>query len=351
MKYRTLRTNLIPVPFIALLFIVLLFLGGCGREEQKYVETRLLLGTTCNVTIFGGDPDTAFEAVFDRIKQIESRMSVNVQESEVSRINDRAGNQPVRVSPDTLFVIQRALRVSRLSGGAFDITVGPLVTLWGIGNEGARIPDEGEIESLLPLVDYRKVTVDEEAMTVYLEEPGMRIDLGGVAKGYAADEAVRILEELDVSRGIIDFGGNIEVFGEKPGREPWRIGIQKPDADRGSYVGIAEVGEAAVVSSGTYERYFIEGGKRYHHILNPSTGYPVRNSLESVTVVHPSSTDADALSTAAFSFGLEEGMAMIEGIERAEGIFLTEDKRVILTSGLVQAFEMIHTEYSLEESP
>lgn len=345
------RQGFSPLFSVFLLLLSLLLFGGCGGEEQKYVETRFLLGTTCNITIFGGDPDTAFEEVFGRIEEIESRMSVNIPDSEVSRINGTAGKRPVEVSEDTLYVIQRALRVSRLSGGAFDITVGPLVNLWGIGTEDSRVPENDEIDSLLPLVDYRKVVVDESARTVFLEEPGMRIDLGGVAKGYAADEAVRILKSLGVSRGIIDFGGNIELFGEKPGREPWRIGIQKPDADRGSYVGIVEVEEAAVVSSGSYERYFIEGGSRYHHILNPSTGYPVRNSLESVSVVHPNSTEADALSTAAFSLGLEEGMALIESLENAEGIFLTRDEKVILTPGLSRAFEMTHTEYSLVTAP
>jgi thiamine biosynthesis lipoprotein len=338
--------------FSALLLLSLVFtVTGCGGEDQKYVETRFLLGTTCNITIFGGDPDTAFGRVFERIEEIESLMSVNIEISEVSRVNAMAGKRPVEVSEDTLYVVQRALEVSRLSDGAFDITVGPLVSLWGIGTEGARVPSESEIEDLLSLVDYRKVAVDEDERTVFLEETGMRIDLGGVAKGFAADEAVRILESLGVSRGIIDFGGNIEVFGEKPGREPWRIGIQKPDSDRGSYVGIAEVGEVAVVSSGTYERFFIEEGTRYHHILDPSTGYPVRNRLESVSVIHPSSTEADALSTAAFSLGMEKGLDLIERLEDAEGIFLTEDRRAILTRGLEDSFEMTHSDYSLVANP
>ncbi|MFP4562002.1 MAG: FAD:protein FMN transferase [Spirochaetia bacterium] len=345
------RQGFSPLFRVFLLLLSLLLFGGCGGKEQKYVETRFLLGTTCNITIFGRNPDTAFEEVFGRIEEIESRMSVNISDSEVSRINRTAGKRPIEVSEDTLYVIQRGLKVSRLSGGAFDITVGPLVNLWGIGTEDARVPGDDEIESLLPLVDYRKVHVNEAERTVFLEEPGMRIDLGGVAKGYAADEAVRILKRLGVSRGIIDFGGNIELFGEKPGREPWRIGIQKPDADRGSYVGIAEVGEVAVVSSGSYERYFIEGGTRYHHILKPSTGYPVRNSLESVSVVYPGSTEADALSTAAFSLGLEEGMALIESLENAEGIFLTRNEEIILTPGLSRAFEMTQTEYSLVTAP
>jgi len=289
----------------------------------------------------------ALDTAFDRVGKIEKKMSVNLESSEVSEINRNAGERPVQVSADTFFVIEEALKTAEMSSGSLDITVGPLVEAWGIGTENAQVPSEAEIRRLLSLTDYRLVALDHENRSVFLEEKGMRIDLGAVAKGYAADEAVKVLNREGVSRGIIDFGGNIRVFGSKPGEEPWRVGIQKPDSGRGTYFGIVSGRGMSVVSSGTYERYFESRGVRYHHILDPETGYPVRNGLTGTTVLSPEGLQADALSTAVFALGLKEGFRFLDSLDGAEGIFVTRDKEVVLTTNLRDRFVLTDNSYSV----
>lgn len=317
------------------------------RSGDAVIETRFFLGTACNITVYSGGHKTAVDHAFMRVEEIEDRMSVNIESSEVSEINRNAGMHPVKVSADTFFVIEEALETSKLSGGALDITVGPLVETWSIGSESAHIPVDAEIIGLLSLVDYTQVVIDRIKQTVFLEKKGMRIDLGAVAKGYAADAAEKILKKEGVERGIIDFGGNIRVFGSKPKEEPWRVGIQKPDSMRGEYFGIISGGEMSVVSSGTYERYFEAGGVRYHHILDPETGYPVQNDLASATVVASEGLRADALSTAVFVMGLEEGFRLLKTISDAEGIFITEDMKAVLTPGLEDRFVLTDKSYTI----
>jgi thiamine biosynthesis lipoprotein len=185
---------------------------------------------------------------------------------------------------------------------------------------------------------------------VFLEEEGMGIDLGGIAKGYAADISVDYLMEQGVDYGIINFGGNVYAFGEKYDSESWRIGIQAPGENRGSYVGIAEIRDKAVVTSGKYERYFVQDGVRYHHILSTEDGYPVRNGLASVTVITDRSLDADALSTLLFTLGLEEGIRRAEELEDVEAVFLTEEKIVYTTGGLREEFTISEDGYKRGEA-
>lgn len=330
--------------------IVSLFgvLSSCeGRVEPKTTDTRFYLGTACTITLYDRVKPSLLDTAFDQVQDVEQRMSFKRAESEVNAVNKEAGKTPVRVSPDTFFVIEQALRFSEITGGEFDITVGPLVELWGIGTEEAAIPEEEAVEKLLPLIDYTKVVLDEKQRTVYLEKEGMKIDLGGIAKGYAADEAVFVLREADVMRGIIDFGGNIFALGRKNKEVLWRIGVQHPRGRRGSFLGILEVTEKAVVSSGDYERFFLQDEVRYHHILDPDTGYPVRNSLVSVTTVADDSLTADALSTAVFSMGLDRGLAFLASRPEAEGIFVTEENKIYLTEGLAEAFTLTDTDFSL----
>lgn len=317
------------------------------RSGDTVTDTRFFLGTACSITVYERGHKKALDNAFGRVGNIEEKMSVNLESSEVSEINRNAGERPVQVSADTFLVIEEALKTAEMSGGALDITVGPLVEAWGIGTENAQVPSEGEIRRLLSLVDYRLVELDHENLSVFLEEKGMRIDLGAAAKGYAADEAVKVLEQEGVPQGIIDFGGNIRVFGSKPGEEPWRVGIQKPGSGRGAYFGIVSGGGMAVVSSGTYERYFEAGGVRYHHILDPATGYPVRNGLTGTTVVSPEGLQADALSTAVFALGLERGYRFLQSLDGAGGIFVTRNKEVVLTPNFRDRFVLTDDSYSV----
>jgi thiamine biosynthesis lipoprotein len=288
--------------------------------------------------------------VFELIEEIENKMSVKKEGTEAVRVNERAGEGPVRVSRQTFEVIRQGKRYSMLGEGAFDVTIKPLVDLWGIGTEAARVPAQEEIEQALEKVDYRKLRLNENRGSVELLEQGMGLDLGGIAKGYASDEAAKLLRERGVEYGIINFGGNVLAFGEKGGDTAWRIGIQSPVEERGQYVGVVEVRNEAVVTSGKYERYFEEDGTRYHHILSTEDGRPVRNSLTSVSIVTEEALKADALSTMIFVQGLEQGLRTAEQLEGVEAILITEEEVIYTTSGLRERFTISDSQYARGES-
>jgi len=263
-----------------------------------------LLGTTCTVRLYTGGSAAALDAAFARIAQIEDRMTVSRDDSEVIRINAAAGRHPVAVTADVLEVIREGLRYSADGDGSYDITVDPLVKLWGIGTPRARVPAPEEIRRALGLIGWRDVVIDEAASTVFLRRPGMGLDLGSIAKGYAADEVARVLRASGVTAGLIDLGGNILTFGPKPDGSRWRIGIQNPAEARGTKLGIVEITAGSVTTAGTYERFFEKDGKRYFHILDARTGYPAWNGLAAVSVVAPDSTAADGYDTLVFTLGL-----------------------------------------------
>jgi thiamine biosynthesis lipoprotein len=314
---------------------------SCSRPSQPVSENEFLLGTNCVVTIYDRTNREVFEKVFSRIREIHQTMSMQVADSEVRLINEEAGKTAVPVSADTLYVIKEGLRYSKLSDGRFDISIGPLVELWSIGTEYARIPEPEEIQAVLPLIDYRLVRIDEDASTVYLEKKGMQLDLGGIAKGYASDEARRILLEEGIEHAIIDFGGNIWAVGERPQNRQWRIGIQDPEKERGRYAGILTLTDATVVTSGIYERYFFVDGTRYHHILDPDTGYPFRNELASVSVTTTEGIFSDAVSTILFTFGLEEGFRFASRFPGLEAIFIEKNGTITLTEGIEDSFSTL----------
>lgn len=328
------------------------FLTGCAGDPPKQSRTELLLGTTVTVTTYGRVSADLIDEVFARVDEIEHRMSTSEEDysdTELLRVNAAAGTQTATVSADTFEVVKEALAFSELSGGAFDVSVHPLVRLWGIGTESAAVPDPERLSEALELVDYRAVEINPDDRSIWLPKAGMGVDVGGIAKGYAADEAGRILREGGVESALLDFGGNILTVGHKPDGSRWRIGVQMPDAGRGEFLGIATVADQSVVTSGTYERFFEEGDVRYHHILDTNTGYPVQNGLSSVTIIATDSIQADALSTAVFALGLEEGHAFAESLPNVEAIFVTDGNDVYITSGAGEIFELTNENYQLRE--
>ncbi|WP_461255137.1 FAD:protein FMN transferase [Treponema sp. R80B11-R83G3] len=300
--------------------------------DQVSARTDFALGTVCSVTLFEKGKTGVCDEIFSRIREIENFMSVNISFSDVSRINAAAGISPVQVQEDTFKVIERAIYFAELSGGAFDPTVGPLVSLWGIGAR-PRVPSVEEINEALPLINWRNIELDARLKSVYLAHNGMALDLGGIAKGYAADEAAKIIKSHEISRAKIDLGGNILLIGTRYDKKPWKVGIQKPDGRRGSIIGVLQIPEKTVVTSGVYERNFEKDGVLYHHLLSVTNGYPVKNGLVSVTIIADVSMDADALSTAVFVSGYEEGISILKNYGDAQAIFVFEDKRVIATPG------------------
>jgi len=212
------------------------------------------------------------------------------------------------------------------------------------------VPKETEIQNTLPLISYENLLLDKENLSAKLNNSGMMVDLGGIAKGYAADEAAKILIEAGIQHAIINLGGNILTLNTKPDGSYYKLGLQDPLEPRGDYMGIVMLNNQALVSSGTYERYFELEGKRYHHILNSKTGYPEDNTIMSISIITKESIDADALSTTIFLLGLEEGMQMIETLPSTEAIFITSDKKVYISSGINdENFEIVKDEYQLQK--
>jgi FAD:protein FMN transferase len=326
------------------LFILLFLLymntlqAGAQQEAVKsQVEpqrsSELMLGTVCTLTIYDNPHEAAFEKAFNRIEAIENQMSITRESSIVSQINREAGQNPVVVPPETFTVIEEALYIASLSQGAFDPTVGPLTAAWAIGTDSPRVPSNEEIARLIPLVAWETVETDPQASTVFLPEPGMRLDLGGIAKGFAADEVRTILQDSGVNSAIVNLGGNVLTIGTKPDGSLFNIGIQNPAEDRGTYIMIVSISDTTIVSSGPYERYFSVGETLYHHILDPDSGYPVHSEVGGVSIFSESSFIADALSTAFFVMGIERGMALVESLAGIDAAAVTWDNQIIVSSG------------------
>lgn len=321
------------LPRIVLLAALFLGLFSCAQQPRSQSSLNWL-GTTTTITIYDHPKAELFTQAFRRVEEIHERMSPQLATSEISKITRMAGISPVKVSPDTFFVVEIALEIAHSSNGAFNPAIGPLVELWDFVGD-FHLPSPEEVQALLPLTDYQLVELDQENGTVYLPIPGMMLDLGAIAKGYAADEAAEVLRRGGVESAIIDFGGNIYVVGSRLDGTQWRVGVQNPLLYRGNYLGIYHGSDESVVTSGTYERFVIKDGVKYHHILDPETGFPASSGLESVTILaERSSTLADAYSTAAFVLGAEKGLEFINRIPNVEAVFVLADKSIIMTPGL-----------------
>jgi len=349
------------------LFILSLFLlalgSGCSKAAGPgIVKAEYVLGTFCRIDLYENGNQELYNRLFNRLAELDRIFSANRDDSELARINAGAGLEPVQVSPELFAVLDRALYFAEASGGAFDPTVGPLVKLWGIGTETPHQPTEPELLAALDLVNWRdlelraaETAADTSARTAFLKRRGMALDLGAIAKGYAADELTRILREENVPRALIDLGGNIYIWGKRKDGKPWRVGVQDPLSERGNSAGVLELaGDLSVVSSGIYERYFTgSDGQRYHHILDLTgfqgfrgpKGYPVENGILAVTVIAASSMDADALSTSCFALGYEKGAALAAA-NGAEVLFIYEDKTILGSPGALANFKIESTDYT-----
>jgi len=317
------------------LFLVscFLFLTSCAQQEPS--RTELALGNTlCTITLFKHGNENIYSEIFNKIREIENLMSVNISSSDISRINAAAGIESVQVHTEVFKVIERAVYFANVSDGAFDPTVGPLVDLWGINSGSENIPSQYKIDEVLPLVNWRNIELDESNTSVFLTQRGMSLDLGAIAKGYAADSAAKIIRDANITRALIDLGGNIIVIGERSANVPWRVGIQKPGHKRGESIITLQLTDKTIVTSGVYERYFKENGKHYHHLFEPFSGYPADNGLLSVTIVTDVSMDADALSTAVFVLGYERGLVLLESFPEVEAIFILENMEIRSTGRL-----------------
>lgn len=334
-----------------IIFIVLIFsviLTACSSSiSEPITKTRLIMGTIVDISIYENVKEEIFKDAFDRLKDIENKMSINLNTSEIMNVNNNSGKKEVPVSSDTFYVVEKGLDYSNLSNGRFDITIGPLVKIWGIGTDNAKVPKDEDINNTLNLINYNNVALNKKNKGIFLKKENMIVDLGAIAKGYAADEVYHLLKKKGIKHAIINIGGNVFTLGNNPKGMPWQIGIQDPLSPRGNYVGIVKGSDMSVVSSGIYERFIEFNGKQYHHILDTKSGYPVENNLMSVTIVNKSSIDGDGLSTTAFALGLEEGLKLIESLKNTEAIFITKDKKIYLTSGMKEIFKLTNDKYTI----
>ena len=337
------------IKIITMCTILALMLSACSKKVVEPISgTEFLMGTVCTIKIYDKSSTKILDKAFKRISEIENTMSLNKDTSEVVSINNAAGEKPVKISDKTMEVLKEGVKFAELTEGKMDITIGPLVKLWGIGTDEAKVPSKEEIEEKKALIGYKNLVLDEKNKTAFLKNKNMVIDLGAVAKGYTADEVAQVLKENGVKHAIINLGGNVFAMGDNVNGSPWKIGIQDPFTQRGEIIGLIEVDNKSIVTSGIYERYFEKDGTKYHHILSTSTGYPCDNSIAGVSIVSEKSIDGDALSTSVFSLGLEEGIKFINNVPGVEAIFITKDKQVHITLGLKDNFKLTNAEFTLK---
>lgn len=324
------RQNQKLILFI-LVFTLLFNFTACQKNQEPISKTGFYFDTVITVTLYDSSSTKELEECFVMAKKYENMLSATVENSDIWKIN-HANGQTVTVSEETAALIEKAISYSELSDGAFDITIGTLSSLWNFKENNGVIPAQEEITNALSCVGYQNILVDHNSIT--LTNPSTQIDLGGIAKGYIADQMKNYLNEEGITSGIIDLGGNILTVGPKESNDSYHIGIQKPFADTGASIAAVEISDNSLVSSGVYERYFEKDGTIYHHILNPKTGYPFENNLLSVTIITHSSADADALSTTCFALGLENGMQLIQNLDDTEAVFITEDYQLHCSPGI-----------------
>jgi len=335
---------------LSLVSMLILYTGCSNKRDVKRSEMNFQLGTLVELSIYEGGSKNILTEAFALISSLENKLSRNKEQSEISGININAGISPIEVSDDTYFIINKSIYYSELSKGFFDITVGPLVSLWGIGTAEAKVPPLKEINNLVKLIDYQKIKLTPLNNLVFLEEKGMEIDLGAIAKGFIADKVCELFKEDGVKGAIINLGGDVRLLGRKPDGKLFRIGIQDPFEKRGVAVGVYEGENISIVTSGVYERYYEENGVRYHHIFNPKTGYPADNDIMGISVITEKAIDGDAISTSFFLLGSKEALALAEKLKDTEVIIITKDKRIILSNGINANFTLANNDFILEKN-
>ncbi|WP_242974543.1 FAD:protein FMN transferase [Lacrimispora amygdalina] len=308
------------------------FLTGCHRKAEPISKSGFLLNTFVTVTIYDKDDPRILNESLDLCRSYENIFSKTIEGSEVYQINHRpAQENSVKLSPDTAALLSKGLYYSRISSGDFDVTVEPLTSLWDFTAQNPVVPPADKIHAAVKKVGYQNLELDDDTLTFL--SPDTTVDFGAIAKGYIADRMKEYLMKQGVKSAIINLGGNVLCIGKKPDGTPFKIGLQKPYADRNETIETLNIEDMSVVSSGVYERHFVKDGVNYHHILNPRDGYPYENGLVSVTILSKLSVDGDALSTTCFSMGLEKGMELLNSMDDVYGVFITDDDKVHYTDG------------------
>lgn len=327
--------------FVRLISSLLLFaltLSGCSAQrklEEEHTASVFAMGTYMTLTAYGESAEAALTISEDRIKELEALWSTTDENSDIYKVN-QSGDARTEVSEETAEILHFALDMAEQTGGSLDPTISPVVTTWGFISGEYYIPTEDELTDLLQNVDYEKVLLEGNFVTL---PDGMQLDLGAVGKGYTGDIIAELLKEQGVTSALLDIGGNIQMVGRKPDGSRWRLGIQNPFGE-GS-LGILESEDGAVVTSGNYERYFIgEDGKQYGHIIDPSTGHPAESGLASVSIIAKEGKLCDALSTAIYVMGLDDATEYWKENGGFEMLLITNENEIYLTEGIKDDFTL-----------
>lgn len=323
-------------------FFLLISLTACVKTENPpqptevpaYEKTIFAMDTVMTFKVFGEGTEPVLDECEELIRQVEDEISKTIESSDIYKLNSSNG-QPTKVTPETAGLLAAANEYSQRTDGAFDITVEPLVALWNVGGGRTVPPEEAEIEALMGMIDYRRILVDGDTVTL----DGCRVDLGAIGKGYVSDRLDALLRSHEnVTGALFSLGGNVGVVGTKPENKPFVIGVRDPKGLPSDYIGYIELSDMFVVSSGDYERFFEYDGTIYHHIIDPATGWPSRSDIKEVSIVCDNGTYADALSTALFVMGTERALEYYENNKDFEAVFITQDSEVLVTEGLKGKF-------------
>ncbi|GKU26229.1 FAD:protein FMN transferase [Clostridium folliculivorans] len=338
--------GVLAILIISVIIIVIFVTRDDGKGTV--IRNSYGLGTIIHLKATGKGAEKAITEAITKINDIDDKMSAFKESSEIKRINAKAGSSYEIVSKDTYDVIEKAVRYSEVLEGTFDPTIRPLVELWNSSGKQKKVPEKNKIKEKIQLVNYKDIILDKTNFSVKLRKYDQQLDLGGIAKGYAADEVRNIFKKYKVKSGLIDLGGNIYVLGNKENGSPWTVGIQDPFKPRGNYVMTINVADKSVVTSGDYEKYFIAEGDKYHHILDVRTGFPAESEIVSSTVISDNSIDGDGLSTGLFILGVEKSLKILEAVDGIDGIFITKDKKIYATEGIKKLLTITNEEFKLE---
>lgn len=338
---------------LAVCLCVSALLVGCGQKTAEKSETAsessqnqsddiqeasrdvFAMDTYMTVKAYGPQGDAAVEAAVEEINRLDALLSTGNEDSEVAGINANNGGH---LSEDGAVLMERSLELYKSTGGVFDVAIYPVMKAWGFTDGNYRVPDDETLKSLLQLADPSLIEYDSSTADVNFEEKGVQIDFGGIAKGYTSSRIMDIYKEKGVTSGLVNLGGNAQVLGTKPDGSLWRVAVQSPDAED-EYLGVLETKDKAIITSGGYERYFEKDGVTYHHIIDPSTGYPAENGLISVTIVSADGTLADGLSTSLFVMGKDKAVDYWRTYsDEFDMILLTDDEQLYVSEGIKDSF-------------
>jgi FAD:protein FMN transferase len=341
---RTFSASYLQSTVYCLLLMLFTALSCSPDKERIFKKDKILMDTLVTITVVSDSEDTAEKAInaaFSEIEYLEKLSNHYSPDSEITRINKKAGISEVKVSHDILKLLEKALYVSEKTEGAFDITIGPVIALYDFYKKIK--PEDDMIKKNLSLVNYRDIIINRDRSTVFLKKKGMLIDLGGIAKGYAADKAAETLKKQGVRSGLVAVAGDIKAFGLKPDGKPWKIGIRNPEArdKEDDILATIELEDMAISTSGDYERFFISGGKKYHHLLNPKTGLPAQE-CRSVSIITKEGAFTDAFATGIFILGPEQGLKVFEKLG-FEGMIIDSQGKRHLTQGIRNKIEFKRT--------